>query len=179
MHTAQLARNGMILADTGSETTEPLSVLSGKVQLETGYTLRSFIEMLRRYPAYQAMSVFIPPLIEECEGCPGAGCTTDFITHLELVKRVEMVGYPGDPRFNFICTLVGRDADLEQELRRFQLDSLLDMPVSLGKLKHTVFGDSVSIMEFDTDFNLFEFIDGITWDFGFQRFPEHCSIRLG
>lgn len=177
MQMAQLARNGMLIADTGSEIAEPLSALTGKVQLESGYTLRSFIEMLQRYPAFQAMSVFIPPLLEESAGCPQAHCITDALTHMELVKRVEMVGYPGDPRFNIICTLVGRDEDQEHELRRFQLDGLLDMPVTLGKLKHSVFGDSVSIMEFDTDFSLFEFIEGVTWEFGFQRFPEHCSIR--
>ena len=71
----------------------------------------------------------------------------------------------------------GKYNDQEQELRLFQLGSLLDMPIKLGMLTDKVFGDSVSIMEFDTDYSLFEFIEGIAWEFGFQRFPEHCSIR--
>lgn len=177
MNTTLLARNGMLISDQGNEVARPLSALAGKVRLESGYTLRSFLEMMQRYPAFQDISVFLPPLLEECGDCPQSGCVSDGLTHLELVKKVEMIGFPGDPRFNILCTLTGRYNETEQELRLFQFDHLLDMPIRLGMLKHTVFGDSVNIMEFDTDFSLFEFIEGIAWEFGFQRFPEHCSIR--
>ena len=177
MNTIQLARNGMLIADHGSEVSEPLSALASKVTLEAGYSLRSFLEMLRRYPVFQAISVFIPPLLEECAGCPDSGCRSDGLTHLELVKKVEMVGFPGEPRFNILCTLTGRYKEQEQELRLFQFDHLLDVPIRLGMLKHTVFGDHVNVMEFETDYSLFEFIEGVAWEFGFQRFPEHCSIR--
>lgn len=177
MNTVSLARNGVILSEPGAEVAMPLAALAGKVRLEDGYTLRSFIEMVRRYPEFQAISVFIPPLLDECGQCPGSGCVTDMLTHMELVKRVEMIGFPGEPRFNILCTLAGRYNGVEQELRLFQLDTLLDMPVKLGLLKHSVFGDSVNIMEFETDYTLFEFIEGVAWEFGFQRIPEHCSIR--
>jgi len=177
MNTTRLARNGMLITAHGSEVTEPLSVLAAKVQLESGYTLRSFLEMLTRYPAFQSLNVFIPPLLEECAGCPKSGCTSDGLTHLEMVKRVEIIGFPGEPRLNIICTLMGLYKNVEQELRLFQFDHLLDVPIKLGMLKHTVFGDQVDIMEFDTDYSLFEFIEGVAWEFGFQRFPEHCSIR--
>jgi len=177
MNTTQLARNGMLISGHGSEVSDPLTALAGKVKLENGYSLRSFLEMMRRYPVFQAISVFITPLMEECEGCPESGCKSDGLTHMELVKKVEMIGFPGEPRFNILCTLVGLHNDTEQELRFFQMDSLLDVPIKLGMLKHTVFGDSVNVMEFETDYSLFEFIEGVAWEFGFQRFPEHCSIR--
>lgn len=177
MNTIKLARNGMIISEQGNEVARPLSALAGKVSLETGYTLRSFYEMMRRYPEFQQISVFLPPFIEECAGCPQSGCVTEGMTHLAVVKRVEMVGFPGEPRFNFLCSLTGWHHDMEQELRLFHFDKLLDMPVQLGMLKHSVFGDSVNIMEFETDYNLFEFIEGIAWELGFQRFPEHCSIK--
>ena len=58
-----------------------------------------------------------------------------------------------------------------------QLDSLLDLPLKLGKLKHIVFGDRVDIFEFDTVYTLFEFIDGIAWQLGFHAAPEQCELR--
>jgi len=177
MNTATLARNGMILTDRESEAVEPLAHLASKVTLENGYTLRSFLDMVWRYSVFQAISVFISPLMEECASCPDSGCRTDGLTHMELVKRVEMTGFPGEPRFNILCTLTGMHNGTEQELRLFQFDHLLDVPIKLGMLKHTVFGDSVNVMEFETDYSLFEFIEGVAWEFGFQRFPEHCSIR--
>lgn len=177
MNTTLLARNGMLISEQENEVASPLSVLAGTVRLESGYTLRSFIEMMRRHPQLQEINEFIPPLLEEAAGCPEAECTTGGITHMELVKKVEMIGFPGEPRLNILNTLIGFHEDREQDLRRIRLDSLLDMPVRLGMLTHSVFGDTVNIMKFDTDFNLFEFIEGVAWEFGFQRFPEHCSIR--
>ncbi|MDC0336320.1 hypothetical protein OAN24_05460 [Pseudodesulfovibrio sp.] len=177
MNTIQLARNGMLISDQGNEVSEPLSALAGKVTLDTGYSLRSFLEMMHRYPVFQPINMFITPLMEECAGCPDSGCTSGGLTHMGLVKKVEMIGFPGEPRFNVLCTLVGFYNNEEQELRLFQMDSLLDVPIKLGMLKHTVFGDRVNVMEFETDYSLFEFIEGVAWEFGFQRFPEHCSIR--
>lgn len=177
MNTTLLARNGMLISEQENEVGRPLSVLAGKIRLESGYSLRSFAEMMRRYPEFQEISVFIPPFLEECAGCPDSGCTSGGLTHLELAKRVEMVGFPGNPRFNFLCSLTGWYNDAEQELRLFQFDQLLDVPLKLGMLKHMVFGDSVNIMEFETDYSLFEFIEGIAWELGFQHFPQHCSIK--
>ena len=57
------------------------------------------------------------------------------------------------------------------------LENILDMPLKLGKLKHIVFGDKVDILEFDTVFNLFEFIDGIMWELGFQGTLTACELR--
>ena len=51
MNAATLARNGMILTEHGSEAADPLAYLASKVTLEKGFTLRSFLEMVRRYPA--------------------------------------------------------------------------------------------------------------------------------
>ncbi len=48
------------------------------------------------------------------------------------------------------------------EIKDFPLESLLDMPLRLGKLKHIVFGDKVDLFEFDTVFTLFELIDAIS-----------------
>ena len=54
---------------------------------------------------------------------------------------------------------------------------ILDMPVRLGRLRHIVFGDKVDIFEFDTVFTLFEFIEGIAWELGFQVGSTQCALR--
>jgi len=62
------------------------------------------------------------------------------------------------------------------ELKSFHMQSLLDMPVKLGMLKHIVFGDKVDVFEFDTVFSLFEFIDGIVWELSFHGTPKECAL---
>ena len=62
------------------------------------------------------------------------------------------------------------------ELKSFHLESILDMPLKLGVLKHIVFGDKVDVFEFDTVFNLFEYIGGIIWELSFQGAPKECAI---
>ena len=46
----------------------------------------------------------------------------------------------------------------------------------LGVLKHVIFGDKVDVFEFDTVFNLFEFIGGIIWELSFQGTPKECAL---
>ena len=52
----------------------------------------------------------------------------------------------------------------------------MDMPLKLGVLKHIVFGDKVDVFEFETVFNLFEFIEGIIWELSFQGTPKECTL---
>ena len=87
-----------------------------------------------------------------------------------------MIGYPGKKLeiYSSIRGILEKDA---AEIRSLQLNSLLDMPLKLGRLKHVVFGDRVDIFEFDTVFTLFEFIDGITWELSFHVIPEQCELR--
>ncbi|MGD8258472.1 MAG: hypothetical protein PVH56_12955, partial [Desulfobacterales bacterium] len=62
------------------------------------------------------------------------------------------------------------------ELKSFHMQSLLDIPLKLGMLKHIVFGDKVDVFEFDTVFSLFEFIDGIIWELSFHGTPKECAL---
>ena len=41
---------------------------------------------------------------------------------------------------------------------------------------HVVLGDTVSILEFDTAYGLFEFIEGVAWELGFHHVPKNCTI---
>ena len=108
---------------------------------------------------------------------PKENCLTESIDKLELRKTVEMIGFPGEPRLEIYNSFQGIRGDESCEIRSLQFDSLLDMPVKLGKLKHMVFGDKVDIFEFDTVFTLFEFIDGIAWELSFHVAPTECALR--
>jgi hypothetical protein len=88
-----------------------------------------------------------------------------------------MIGFPGQPRLEIYNSFHGVRGDETCEIRSLQIDSLLDMPIKLGRLKHIVFGDKVDIFEFDTVFTLFEFIEGIAWELSFHVAPTECALR--
>jgi hypothetical protein len=87
-----------------------------------------------------------------------------------------MIGFPGEPRLEIYNTLCGVRGEKTREIKSLHLESLLDMPLKLGVLKHVVFGDKVDVLEFDTVFSLFEFIEGIIWELSFQGTPKECAI---
>jgi hypothetical protein len=105
------------------------------------------------------------------------GCRTHAFDRLEFGKTVEMIGFPGKPRLEIYHSLYGAVGTEKVEIRQIPLEELLDMPLGLGRLKHIVFGDRVDVLEFDTVFTLFEFIEGIVWELGFQGTLMACELR--
>jgi hypothetical protein len=87
-----------------------------------------------------------------------------------------MIGFPGEPRLEIYNSFRGLKNNEELESRSVRMEHLLDAPVLLGKLKHVVFGDKADIFEFETVYNLFEFIDGIAWELSFFGAPTQCEI---
>jgi hypothetical protein len=88
-----------------------------------------------------------------------------------------MIGFPGQPRLEIYVTLYGLAGDEPLELKTFQVESLLDIPMRLGGLKHIVFGDTVNVFRFQTVLCLFEFIEGIAWQLSFHGTPRECALR--
>lgn len=177
MNTVILKSNGLLQQDEASVSADPLMFLGHKVELGQGYTLRSFFRMIERYPVLAKLNAFLPECVEQYRACPGDECLAPGVGHLELFKTVEMMGFPGEPRLEIYQTLCGVDGKGTCEIKAFPLENLLDMPVHIGKLKHVVFGDKVDVLEFDTIFNLFEFIEGIVWQLSFHRSPKECALR--
>ena len=176
MYAVSLKRDGTIHDKQSSVDSDVLKYLSYQIKLEEAYTLRSFFEMIDTYALLGKLNLFFPTYIEQYLNCPKQGCDSEIIDHLEFVKTVEMIGYP-DKILEIYSSLRGIQKNDAVEIRSFQLNSLLDLPLKLGKLKHVVFGDRVDIFEFDTVFTLFEFIDGITWELSFHVIPEQCELR--
>jgi hypothetical protein len=177
MNTVILKSDGALAQDDKTIAADPLIYLGHKVDLEQDYTLRSFFKMVARYPIFTQLNAFMPECLQQYQACPAGECLAPGIGHLELFKTVEMMGFPGEPRLEIYHTLCGVDGRDTCEIKAFPLENLLDMPVRIGKLKHVVFGDKVDVLEFDTVFNLFEFIEGIVWQLSFHRSPKECALR--
>jgi hypothetical protein len=176
MNQITLQKDGTIRESGHIVAGDSLRILGCQVELEDGYTLRSFFRMFENYVLLEKLDAFVPDCIQRYLACPGEHCTSDNIDHLEFYKTVEMIGFPGDPRleiYNTLCGVYGMD---RCEVKSFHLESLLDMPLKLGLLKHIVFGDNVDIFEFDTVFSLFEFVEGIIWELSFQGTPRECAL---
>jgi len=176
MNTITLIKDGSIAYDGKTVASDPLMFLSFKVDLEKEYTLRSYFRMLEKYSLLVKLNAFFPSCLEQYLACPKSECRQSAFDHLEFSKTVEMIGYPGRPRLEVYNSFNGKRGNETIELKPFPLENLLDMPVRLGNLKHTVFGDKVDIFEFETVFSLFEFIDGIAWELSFQGTSMQCEI---
>ncbi|UZP68332.1 hypothetical protein N1030_04960 [Desulfovibrio mangrovi] len=193
MDTVTLTRDGRLLSgqpehhagdirEHRQEASDILPCLGSRVQLEEGFTLRSFFTLTERYPDLRRMSQFLIAAASEANNCPSNGCTTPDFTELVFAKTVELTGAPGEPVMNVFTTFRGMLPDegmapRSGEIRFHSLNMLLDMPIRLGRLRHVVFGDRTSMLECDTTFSLFEIIEGIAWELGFQGGSQQCSLR--
>jgi hypothetical protein len=171
-----LKKDGSISQSGKTVKSVVLTLLSAQIALEEDYRLRCFFEMLEKYSLFSELSVFFPMYTKQYRSCPENGCDAGGFDYLEFGKTVEMIGVP-DKRLEIYNSLAGLRGNETREIRFLPLDSLLDIPLKLGKLKHIVFGDRVDIFEFETVYTLFEFIDGIGWELSFHATPEHCELR--
>jgi hypothetical protein len=176
MNTITLKKNGSIEHRQHQVQPDILEYLSSEIELAEGYTLRSFFRMLERYDILVGLSSFFPTYTEQYRNCPPEGCAAGAPEYLEFSKTVEMIGFP-EKRLEIYNSFSGVFENEKYEIRSLQLDSMLDLPVKLGRLRHIVFGDPVDLFEFDTVFTLFEFIDGIAWELSFHVTPAHCELR--
>jgi hypothetical protein len=176
MNTIALKQDGSILLNGKTVATELLKVLGFRVELEEGFPLRGYFEMLGKYSLLLELNDFFPVFREQFRDCPKNGCCFNSIEYLEFSKTIEMIGFPGK-RLEIYTSLMGIYGQETCEIKSLQLENLLDLPVKLGRLKHVIFGDRVDIFEFDTVYTLFEFIDGIAWELSFHGTPKQCEIR--
>jgi hypothetical protein len=109
--------------------------------------------------------------------CAKTNSVDSGLDRLLLNKTIEMIAFPGEPRLEIYHSLYGVKGNETLEIRFFTLDSLLDLPFRLGKLKHVVFGDSIDLFEFETVYTLFEVIDAVAWELSFHGTQRACTIR--
>lgn len=178
MNRIRLEKNGVLIHNEQPLESDPLTCLGYRVDLEAECTLRNFFQMLERYAAFARLNPFIPVFIEQFHSCPDAGCTYSGIDHIELRRTIEMIGFPGDPSLEIYVSLDGHSGDEIVDIKPLWLESLLDMDLRLGKVKHVVFGDHADTFTYDTVFSLFELLDGICWQLSFHNMPSECRISF-
>jgi hypothetical protein len=176
MNQITLQNDGSIIESNKIVPGDSLMILGCQVELGQGYTLRSFFRMFEKYELLVKLDAFVADCMQRYQGCPKGDCTSDDIDYLQFYKTVEMIGFPGEPRLEIYPTLCGVRGTETLAIKLFHLESILDMSLKLGVLKHIIFGDKVDVFEFDTVFNLFEFIGGIIWELSFQGTPKECAI---
>jgi len=177
MNTVALSDSGLLLAEGKDVGSRPLMFLNAQVLLAPDCSLRSYFRLIEHYPIFSDLNAFFSTCMELYRSCPASGCHDPSLDYLVLTKTIEMIGFPGNPRLDIYQSLYGiQDGNLI-EIRQFTLDTLLDAPLKLGKLKHVVFGDKMDMFEFDTVFTLFELIDAIVWELSFHGSLLACDIR--
>lgn len=196
MEQVLMTKDGELLKAGNQAASNPLGALSSALALDEGCSLRSFFALLRRYPELQNISGFLPKAVEEAEQCPASGCLSDGIAVLVLGKTMELIGFPGEPRAELYLWLRGLSPEnaaaaqvpddpsaslaarmaADREIRFIPMQILLDTPLLLGGMKHVVLGDVNPALYCATRFTLFEVVDGLAWELGFQGGSQQCSI---
>ena len=181
MNQVLLLPDGCLCATRGPAMHDVLACLGHQVLLADGCRLRTFFRLLERHPDLRRLSEFLPLAIAQYQACPADDCRWAALARLELAKIVEMTGAPERPRLEIYNRLSGVSPGRPEELEEIQplpLAVLLDLPLTLGRLRHVVFGDTLTSFTLaDTVYTLFEFIDGIAWQLSFQGTPTECLTR--
>ncbi|OIO04624.1 MAG: hypothetical protein AUJ49_02485 [Desulfovibrionaceae bacterium CG1_02_65_16] len=173
-----LGEDGSLRERDGAEVDDVLRALDARVVLGPGYSLRSFMRMLRANPVLFRLNDFARDFAELYPSWPAEGCVPPGLSSLELFRVVEMIGHPAPPRLEIYHTLRGLLPDGgDMEIKSWQVEMLLDAPLVLGPLKHVVFGDRVAEFSFATVCNLFEFFEGVLWQLAFHGTPRECALR--
>ncbi|MBF0226255.1 MAG: hypothetical protein HQK76_12440 [Desulfobacterales bacterium] len=177
MNSVILSKDGSINHNGQIVESVSLMFLPFTIELEDGYDLRSYFEMFKKYPLFADINDFFPSYLKQYDLCLGKKIYPENFDCLEFTKNVEMIGFPGEPRLEIFISFHGLIGNDSHEIKYVPLENLLNIPIKLGKLKHIIFGDKVDVFEFNTFFNLFEFIDGIAWELSFHGSPMQCQIR--
>ena len=172
-----LTDDGSILKRGRTFTGNPLSLLSSLVELAPGFTLAGFFNMVARHRVFLGMSELLVPLAQMAAGGENPCPKTGEIDGLVFYKTVAMKGFPGTPGVDIYNSLKGVKADETVGLKFFQMESLLEHDFCLGALKHIIFGDPQDMFTYDTQYSLFELIEGVAWELSFNFNPLQCAIR--
>ena len=171
MDTIRLRADGTLSSDATFA-----GLLRMKLEIDEDATLRSFFRLLRRCPLAREVAPGLAEALEEAEACPPAGCRYPGLEALRLAKRVELSGFPGAPRVDVYLAVEGVGDDLP-ELRFFRLRDMLDTPLRTGRARHVLLGEAASELDAETSFTLFDLLEGMGWELGFQGGSLTCNLK--
>jgi len=173
----RLTAEGVLTTQTGDHlNSDPLAFLGSRLTLDPDCTLRSFFRCIEAYPDLARLSPFFSSCLEEAARWPSEGCTTPRLRHLELMKRVELIGAPGERSLQIYCLFYAAGEEEAHDVKELAYGEILDQPLRLGPLRHVVLGDTLDSLDFATSYILFEAVDTIIWHLSFQGTPDKCSL---
>ncbi len=177
MENVVLHKNGVLTKKDKEITGSVLCVLANSIKVQEGVTLASFFMMIKKYPELKNISNILDALLEIVLKNNTGVDKTEELELLIFYKTIEIKGFPGKPSLTFYNNLKGVLNKKNIDLKFFHLESLLDHNLTLGDLKHVVFGDNENVFQYKTFYTLFELVEGIAWELSFNFNPLQCSIR--
>ena len=142
-------------------------LLRMRLELDGDVTLRSFFRLLKRNPLAREL---VPGLGD------ASGCRYPGLEALRLGKRVELTGFLGTPRVDVYLAVEGVGDELP-ELRFFRLRDMLDTPLQTGTARHVLLGETATALDAETSFTVFDLLEGMGWELGFQGGSLTCNLK--
>ncbi len=177
MENILIHKTGVITKKEKRITGSVLKILSNSIEIDNQFTLGSFFLMIEKYPELTTLNDILAALLDIALNKYTPGYKAEELESLQFCKTIEVTGFPGKPSLTFYNTLKGVNDEECIDLKFFHLESLLGHRLTLGKLKHIVFGDNEDIFQYKTFYTLFEFVEGVSWELSFNFNPLQCSIR--
>ena len=174
-----ITASGSLIHGEGSSASSsepPLRLLGCPVRFASGVTLGSIVQLLEASPTLQEISPLTTPFLDLFSHAAG-GESSHSGFFLSLTRIVELKAHPGEPRVNLFISLEAKSGDTTHPLDLFGPADLASMPLTLGPLRHIVFGDALHSEIFHTDYTLFEVLDAIFWELSFYWDKSRCGIR--
>ena len=128
------------------------------------------------YPLARELVPGLGDALAEAEACPASGCRYPGLEALRLGKRVELTGFPGTPRVDVYLAVEGVGDELP-ELRFFRLRDMLDTPLQTGTARHVLLGETATALDAETSFTVFDLLEGMGWELGFQGGSLTCNLK--
>ena len=89
---------------------------------------------------------------------------------------MELTGFPGTPRVDVYLAVEGVGDELP-ELRFFRLRDMLDTPLQTGTARHVLLGETTTALDAETSFTVFDLLEGMGWELGFQGGSLTCNLK--
>lgn len=151
-----------------------LCYLQHAVQLEDGFTLRSYFKLIENYPALACLDGYFHDYIEEYKKAPKKNCVMDDVAHIELSEVVDLSEHK-DMTSDVQIWVNVSGKDKIDEKQRWALDftplsEMLDVPIVLSGCCVTDYkGEKFEIREFkEYTFSFWEFLTSIIDELSFH-----------
>lgn len=176
MNAITIYKDGTSLNPEKGRGADILASLGTPVILEDGFTLMSFVRLVKMNPDLARLGETIAIVEKDYGDFSDGELLPPGLDRLELTKSVEMIGFPGPVRLEIYSSVRGVRNGEASDIRHEPVETMLAAPICLGKLRHVIFGDKIEELVFDTTFTLFELVDALAWELGFHNAPLACAF---